>query len=78
MWHVKTKLGTFWIVESDADAQKYYLGCEEEDLGSYDSIKKAVEDVCNHETGNLSWDEQITVKAPEAIEQWEEGPPDGW
>lgn len=78
MWHVKTKLGTFWIVESDEQAQKYYLGCEDEDLGSYDSVLNAVQDVCNHETGRLEWDEQISVKVPENIEDWDEGPPEGW
>lgn len=78
MWHLKTRLGTFWIVESDEDAQKYYLGCEDEELGAYASVDRALDDVCNKETGFFKWDEQDKLQAPHEIEQWSEGPPEGW
>ncbi|HET9843552.1 MAG TPA: hypothetical protein VFP93_02720 [Gammaproteobacteria bacterium] len=78
MWHLKTKLGTFWIIESDKEAQKYYLGCEDDKLGEYNSLDKILDDVCNQETGFLKWDEQLKVTAPHDIGEWEEGPPENW
>lgn len=78
MWHIKTKLGTFWIVQGEDQTQKYYLGHDDEDLGEYESIEKALDDVCNQETGYLKWDELQKVSAPHDIEEWQEGAPEGW
>lgn len=78
MWHLKTRLGTFWIVEKDEAAHKYFLGCEDDNLGEYDSIDKILDDVCNQETGFYKWDIQLKVEAPHDIQKWEEGPPETW
>ena len=79
MWHVKTSLGTFWILETDEKAQKYYLGCDDETIAEYDSIDTLLDDVCNQETGYQRWDKVLRVKSPpNQIEAWDEGPPENW
>ena len=78
MWHLKTKLGTFWIVESDDELHQYFLGCDDDNLGAYPSVDEAVIHVINQETGYLKWDIHPHVQAPESIEQWMEGPPKEW
>ena len=80
MWFLKTKKGTFWIVEDEnkVEEHRYFLGCNDETLGDYQSIKAAVQDVCDQNTGFLDWDASTRVKAPTSIEKWEEGEPDFW
>lgn len=77
MWHLKTQVGTFWILNNPS-SEKFLLGCDDEDLGEYTSLENAVGDLKNQETGFLKWDEQLRVKAPDNIEQWEQGIPEHW
>jgi hypothetical protein len=79
MWYLKTKLGTFWIVKSDEESmQKVVLGMDEDALGVYQSIESAVDDVVNHETGALKWDEALRATAPSDLQEWMEGEPESW
>lgn len=77
MWYHKTKLGTFWIVESDAN-HEYYLGMDEESLGHYKRLEDAIHDIKSQETGNLRWDMAKQPEVPEDIHEWVEGEPDNW
>lgn len=76
MWHHKTKIGTFWIIEAEAN-DAYFLGFDEESLGKYKKIEDAIHDIVEHETGDLKWD-LSSISVPESIEQWQEGEPENW
>lgn len=82
MWYLKTKLGTFWVLEAkEADEQledNIFLGINDEELGLYEDIEDAVRDVHDQATGYLRWDTQSRVNAPSSISQWIEGTPDNW
>lgn len=81
MWHLKTRAGTFWVVAkpvSDMDEHKYYLGVNDEELGVYDDLNKAAQDVYTQSTGFFKWDCQSKVKAPSDISQWIQGEPENW
>ncbi len=83
MWHLRTKLGVFWLVETNSsDAgpqnQKYFLGVDDHELGVYDNASKAAKDVHDQETGFFRWDCQSTVKIPEDISNWSKGEPEEW
>lgn len=77
MWHHKTKLGTFWIIESEEN-HEYYLGFDEDSLGHYKRIEDAIHDIKAHETGELKWDMSNIATIPESIAEWQEGEPDNW
>ena len=77
MWYHKTKVGTFWIVESDED-HKYYVGLDEDSLGAYEQIEKAIEDIKNQQTGCLKWDVTRGITVPEDLLEWDEGEPGNW
>ena len=79
MWHLKTKLGTFWVVEANNDLKdRYFLGVNDQELGSYNDLDLAAKDVHEQATGYLQWDSQAKVKAPDNISQWVQGVPDNW
>ncbi len=78
MWFHKTKLGTFWIVESE-ESHQYYLGFDEDSIGCYQRLEDAIRDIKDKETGNLRWDESRNVAVPEdVVHQWDEGEPENW
>lgn len=86
MWHLKTKLGTFWIVSNqegdenhDGDNHhRYYLGMDDTTIRAYNEAQDAIEDVCNHTTGEIQWDVDTRIKVPTDIHLWQEGEPDIW
>ncbi len=78
MWHLKTKLGTFWIVKNEAKDQSFFLGCEDENLGQYESADSAVNDIHKRETGYLEWDEQSSLNVPTVLSEWAQGEPEYW
>ncbi|MAZ44218.1 MAG: hypothetical protein CMF48_03465 [Legionellales bacterium] len=78
MWHLQTKVGTFWIVDAEEHEGEYLLGMDNDVLGRYDDPQKAVNDVRQHETGCLMWDMgSVSRPAPE-LEEWHTGLPDAW
>jgi hypothetical protein len=79
MWHLKTKLGTFWVVETNNEStERYFLGINDQELGAYNDLETAAKDVYEQSTGYLQWDSQAKVKVPESISQWAEGDPETW
>ena len=79
MWHLRTKLGTFWVVEApQGDQEQYYLGIDNYELGKYQNKEEAVQDVCQQNTGYFDWDCLTKVKVPGKISQWKEGEPRDW
>lgn len=79
MWYLKTKLGTLWIVKADEPSvPRYVLGMDDDSLGFYESIDEALDDVVNHSTGALKWDESMRASAPHNIQEWVEGEPENW
>lgn len=79
MWHLKTKLGTFWLVESEGtESKKFLFGVDDHELGTYTDVAAAAKDVYQQATGFLQWDSQSKVRAPTNIEQWNTGLPEGW
>lgn len=77
MWHHKTKVGTFWIVESDKN-HEYTLGFDNETLGCYNQLERVITDIKSHETGNLKWDMSEVTTIPEDMHHWSEGEPENW
>ncbi len=78
MWHLKTKLGVFWIVPVASTDNKFLLGINEEELGFYTNLNQVAKDVRDQATGFLQWDVQAAIHAPEHIEEWVEGEPKSW
>ena len=83
IWHLKTRLGTFWVMEDDELAasgsdKKYYLGVDDEELAPYTDAKQAAKDVYEQATGYFPWDCQSKIKAPKDLEQWAKGSPEDW
>ncbi|MBS0285881.1 MAG: hypothetical protein JSR17_00775 [Proteobacteria bacterium] len=78
MWYHKTKLGTFWIVESE-DTHQYFLGMDDDSIGCYKRLEDAVRDIKEQETGNIKWDQSRNIEVPEDVEhEWVEGEPENW
>jgi hypothetical protein len=77
MWHHKTKLGTFWIVESE-ESHEYYLGMDSDSLGCYKRIEDAIKDIREQSTGQLKWDESRPKEVPTDVHEWVEGEPENW
>lgn len=77
MWYHKTKIGTFWIVESEED-HRYYMGLDEESLGAYQRIEDAIQDIREQKTGSLKWDVSKEASIPEDLLEWDEGEPSNW
>lgn len=78
MWHLKTRLGVFWVVPLSPTENKFLLGVNDEELGFYTNVDQAAKDVHDQATGFLKWDIQPVAKAPEHITEWVEGEPKGW
>lgn len=77
MWHLRTKQGTFWVVE-EPKSHKYYLGVDDDELGVYDNAELAAKDVHDQVTGYPQWDCLSRIKAPENLANWAVGEPDHW
>jgi hypothetical protein len=78
MWYHKTKIGTFWIVESE-ESHQYYLGMDKDSLGCYKRLEDAIHDISHQTTGSLKWDECRNPIVPEDVpHQWIEGEPEDW
>ncbi len=78
MWYHKTKLGTFWIVESE-DTHQYYLGMDDDSIGCYKRLEDAIRDIKVQETGNIKWDQSRNIEVPEDVmHEWVEGEPENW
>lgn len=78
MWHLKTKVGLFWVAPVADLKDKYFLGINDQELGIYPDADQAAKDVHDQRTGYLSWDSQSRIKAPEHIFDWSEGEPKEW
>ena len=76
MWHLRTKHGTFWLVQDDEN--KYHLGVNELALGVYDTPDSAIKDVVEQNTGYFNWDSQSKISIPKQITQWSRGEPTEW
>ena len=77
MWHLRTRQGTFWVIESPK-THKYVLGVDDDELGLYDDAEAAAKDVLNQTTGYLPWDCQSHIKAPQHVSSWSPGEPENW
>lgn len=78
MWHLKTKLGVFWVVPAVEAKSKYFLGINDQELAVYTDADQAAKDVHDQATGFLQWDTQVRIKAPEHITEWVQGEPKDW
>jgi len=78
MWHLKTKLGIFWVIPVSEVASKYYLGVNDTPLAEYRNAEQAARDVYSQATGYFKWDCEARVKAPEHLHDWQEGEPRDW
>lgn len=77
MWHLRTKQGTFWVIETP-DTHKYVLGVDNDELGVYDDANQAAKEVYDQTTGHLAWDSESHVTAPQQVTNWSSGEPTNW
>ena len=77
MWHLRTKQGTFWVIETP-DTHKYVLGVDDDELGVYEDADEAAKVVCDQATGHLPWDAESHVTAPSQVASWSYGEPTNW
>lgn len=78
MWHLKTKLGTFWVMPvTEADSQ-CYLGIDDHQLGVFRDPNDAIKNVTEQNTGHLQWDCLSRAKAPQHLDKWSKGSPEEW
>lgn len=77
MWHLRTRQGTFWVIESPT-THKYVLGIDNDELGEYENADSAAKDVSEQATGYFPWDCQSHVKAPDQLSKWVVGEPENW
>ncbi|MES2212572.1 MAG: hypothetical protein V4490_05480 [Pseudomonadota bacterium] len=80
MWHLKTRLGTFWIIPADEPeaAGGYVVGLDNDTLGIYTDPNLAVGDVQQYRTGLLAWDERPGVRGAPDLTAWQPGLPEKW
>lgn len=78
MWHLKTRLGVFWVVPLQDTGNRYVLGINDEELALYTDLEQAAKDVHDQATGFLKWDSESEIKAPLHIAEWIEGEPKDW
>ncbi len=79
MWHFKTLCGIFWLVpEETQEGTRFFLGVDEEPLGSYISHEAALMDINHHTTGYLDWDTHAKTQVPTQLELWNCGEPHIW
>lgn len=87
MWHLKTKVGVFWVTpipENDVNSykkkknSKYFLGINDQELGIYTDAEEAARDVHEQRTGFYKWDCSSRINAPEHINEWVLGEPNDW
>lgn len=78
MWHLKTRMGVFWVVPAVASDNQFLLGVNDQELALYPDAELAAKDVHDQSTGFLKWDSERRVKAPEHISEWVEGEPKDW
>ena len=79
MWHLQTKLGTFWILDAEEGKDnEFVLGIDNDILGTYTDLLTAVSDVQRQETGCLRWDVAHIARAAPPLEGWKEGEPGTW
>jgi hypothetical protein len=78
MWHLKTRLGTFWVAPVSDSGHQFFLGVGDQELGIYNDAEQAAQDVHNQSTGYLKWDIEVKVFAPRHITDWKEGEPQNW
>jgi len=78
MWHLRTRLGVFWVVPISESMHQYYLGIDDQELGIYADAEQAARDVHEQTTGFFEWDMEPRAQAPEHINQWVEGEPKNW
>jgi len=78
MWHLKTKLGTFWVLPLAEKKGRFVLGLNDEELSFYTDTEQAARAVHDQSTGCLKWDIASRPTAPEHITEWVEGEPKEW
>lgn len=75
MYYYKSKIGILWIKPHPGHAGRWWLGYDDEALGSYASANSAAGDVYTHTTGLWEWDklDGKLFDVPDDIREWEEG-----
>ncbi len=75
MWHFNTQVGTIWIID---ETDRFYLGINNDALGTYECPEEAVLDVNNHTTGYPDWDARDKMRVPQELSGWISGEPGSW
>jgi len=79
MWHLKTKVGVFWVVPlQETTKEGFLLGLNDDELCTYTDADQAARDVHDQSTGFFKWDLQPRIKAPEHLQGWVQGEPNDW
>jgi hypothetical protein len=69
----RSAVGVFWIRPQPGHEGRYWLGIDDERLGSYHSPRSAADEVYMRHTGWHAWDRLRDADAPRDIGEWERG-----
>ena len=69
----RSPVGVFWIRPQPNSGGRFWLGIDDERLGSYHSPRAAADDVYCQATGWSEWDLLRRPNAPTDITEWERG-----
>jgi len=78
MYYYESQIGIFWIKPQPGCPGRWWLGFDDEALGSYASPALAAGDVYSHCTGHYEWDmlDAQLLDVPESILEWERSTPE--
>jgi hypothetical protein len=69
LFYYKTPVGTFWIRAQPGAPGRYWLGCEDDALGSYATPAQAADDMATGHSGHVAWDRNPR-NAPYGLAEW--------
>lgn len=78
IFYYQSPIGIFWIKPQPGCRGRWWLGFDDEALGSYATPALAAGDVYSHVTGHMEWDmlDGKIMDVPESILEWQKGNPD--
>jgi len=67
----RSPVGLFWIRPQPNSGGRFWLGIDDERLGSYHSLRAAADDVYSQATGFYRWDSLRRPDVPIDLTEWE-------
>jgi hypothetical protein len=72
-YRFRSPVGTLWI-KPQRNSDRFWLGINDERVGSYHSPEAAADDVYTQHTGWRPWDSASGLQKPRDLTEWERVP----